>query len=316
MVVKTIAKTSLFSLLGVIMYGWLFYTFLSLWLHPQASDAEMIYSLTILILFEFILVHSGVFMSTLGRSWKGWLGFIFLYGLFALSFNALVSGNQIIILYGAVVLNRMLPGLLSSEKADKERGLMLSAVYAIIYFALLFSVILGASYIPRCGLTEAFLTSVDYLSINQAGGDFAGAPHVFMCFGTLYYLILMFVEVNTEIHRVKAALAPSASSGQAIIKQPKSEENEQEKSTVFHQFVKDDGKQPPGCGCSLWLVCVLAAVLLAIGVYQHAEISKDGINIFLWLGIIILLAWAGLMLISKLAGKLMDKVRDGQNLSP
>jgi len=204
--IKTISKISIFSLFGFIMNGWLSYLFLSLWLHPQASDIELIYNLTILVIFEFILVHSGVFMSILGRSWKGWLGFIFLYGLFALAYNTFVNGNQIIILYGAVVLNRMLQGILSIGKTDKEQRLGMSAVYAMIYFLLLVAVIIGSSYIPRCGLTEAFLESNDYVGVNQAGGDFAGAPHVFMCFGVLYYLILMLLEVSIEIHRVKMSL--------------------------------------------------------------------------------------------------------------
>gem|GEM_PF-634423 len=283
MILKTISKISIFSLIGVIMNGWLAYIFLTLWLHPQASDVEMIYSLTILILFEFVLVHSGVFMSILGRSWKGWLGFIFMYGLFALAFNTFVNGNQIIILYGAVVLNRMLPGLLNSGKPDKEQGLMMSAVYALIYLGLFFPLIFGSSYIPRLGLTEAFLTSVDYLSVNQAGGDFAGAPHVFMCFGVLYYLILMLLEVNNEIHRVN----------------PKFKKN-------------DDGKQQPGCGCSPWLMFVLAAALIAIGVYQHIagkEISREGSNIFIRVGIILMLVWTVLLVIGKLINKKLQNLK-------
>ena len=233
-----------------------------------------------------------------------------MYGLFALAFNAFVNGNQIIILYGAVVLNRMLPGLLNSGKQDKDHGLRLSAAYALIYFGLLFPVIFGSSYIPRLGLTEAFLTSVDYLSINQAGGDFAEAPHVFMCFGVLYYLILMLLEVNNEIHRVKTALAPSTGSGQAKNKLPKIEK-EPSKRSIFHQFEKnDDGKQQPGCGCSPWLMFVLVAALIAIGVYQHVagtEISREGSNIFIKVGIILILVWTGLWVAGKFINKKLQR---------
>ena len=370
MILKTISKISIFSLIGIIMNGWLAYIFLKLWLHPQASDVKLIYSLTILILFEFVLVHSGVFMSILGRSWKGWAGFIVFYGLFALAFNALVNGNQIIILYGAVVLNRMLPGILNREKTDKERGLMMSAVYALIYFGLLFPVFIGSSYIPHFGLNETFVKSADYLSIIQAGGDFAEMPHVFMCFGVLYYLILMLLEVNNEIHRIN----------------PKFENDEG----------KNDGKQKPGCGCSPWLMFVLAATMIAIGIYQHVddarvensdktvttgvvsrassstksdkktnakittyqvsvtftaeekeytitqeyfsypnigdtlsvvyppirpekavvagtEINREGGNIFIRIGIILIIVWTGLLVIGKMARKLTDKLRDEKN---
>ena len=276
---KVISKISVFSLFGIIMNGWLSYIFLSLWLHPQASDIELIYSLTILVLFEFILVHSGVFMSILGRSWKGWVGFILVYGLFALGMNTFVNGNQIIILYGVVVLNRMLTGILNSGKADKELGLSMSAVYVVTYFGLLLAVVFGSSYIPRCGLTEAFVQSTDYVSFNMAGGDFADMPHVFMCFGVMYYLILMFVEINAEIHSVKVSLQASTAKGYVINKQLDIE-NEQPERTIFHQFEKDGVKPAPGCGCSPWLVFVLAASLTAIGVYQridNAKINNNGI---------------------------------------
>ena len=254
------------------MNGWLSYIFLSLWLHPQASDIELIYSLTILVLFEFILVHSGVFMSILGRSWKGWLGFILIYGLFALGMNTFVNGNQIIILYGVVVLNRMLTGLLKSGKAEKEQGLSMSAAYACVYFVLLLAVVFGSSYIPRCGLTEAFLQATDYVNINKAGGDFKDMPHIFICFGVMYYLILILIDINAEIQHIKMSLMPSTNSVQV--------NNEQHEPTILHQFgEEDEKKKPTGCGCSPVFVFIFAAALIAIGVYQridNAKIYKNG----------------------------------------
>ena len=205
---KTISNISIFSLFGVVMNGWLAYIFLTLWLHPQASNVEMIYSLTILILFEFVLVHSGAFMSAIPliarrRSWMVWIAFILFYGLFALVFNALVSDNRIIILYGAVVLNRMLPGIFSKDETNRAKRVALSGLFAMIYLVLFFSLIFGSSYIPRYGLTEAFLTSVDFAGVEKMGGDFAEVPHVFMCFGVLYYLILTLVDVLLIIRKVR-----------------------------------------------------------------------------------------------------------------
>jgi hypothetical protein len=277
--IKIISKISVFSFIGTGLNIFLIYTFLMLWLNPQESDIELIYSLTILVLFEFVLVHSGAFMSILGRSWKGWLGFGVFYGLFALAFNAMVNGNQIIIFYAAVVLNRMLPGILNSEKTNMGRGAMMAMINATIYLVLIFAVILGSSYIPRCGLTETFLNSVDYASINKAGGDFAGDPHIFMCFGVFYYLILMLVDINAEIHRIKAALAVSINSRQSIKKESETEKDES-KSAIFRQLDKNDNELPPGCGCSPWLVFVLAAVFIAIGVYQYVDnvkVEKSGV---------------------------------------
>jgi hypothetical protein len=160
---------------------------------------------------------------------------------------------------------------------------------------LLFTVIIGSSYIPQFGLNEAFLTSANYVGLNIEGGDFFETPHIFMCFGVLYYLILMFVTINAEIQKNKLSLLPSTDSEQVPEEQPKIE-NGQSKPTIIHQFENENNKTPPGCGCSPWVVFILAAVLIAIGAW------KD-INLFIWLGIVILFAGAGLALISKLMKK-------------
>jgi len=312
MLIKTISKISVFSLLGAIMNGWLASLFLSLWLHPQSNDVEMINNLTILVVFEFVLVHSGVFMSILGRSWKGWAGFIVFYGIFALAFNAMVNDNQILIIYGVVVLNRMLPVILSSKKTGKAQGLLMSFIYATIYLVLLFSVVFGSSYIPQFGLTEAFLESADFSSINLEGGGFFEVPHIIMCFGVLYYLILMFVGINTEIQSVKAALLPSVDNGQTLNEEPEIE-NKQAQPTIIHQFEKGDNKLPSGCGCTPWLVFVLAIALTAIGLYQslvsETEIGQGGGELFIWIGTIMIPVWAGLLLI----GKIINKKRQNPN---
>jgi len=302
---KALSKISIFSLFGVIMNGCLAYLFLSLWLYPQPSDIDLIYSLTILILFEFVLVHSGVFMSALGRSWIGWLLFIFIYGIFAFAFNTFISGNQIIILYGAVVLNRMLQGILNRKGADKEQGLMMAAIYAITWFGLLIMVVVGSSYVPRYGLTEEFVQSTNYTTINQAGGDFQGDPHIFMCFGLLYYLMLMFIEINAEIQRVKKSLLPANENIQTNNEQEEIKD-EQSKATIFFQFENVDGQQNQGCGCSPWLVYVLAASLIVIGIYQ--QIDYNGI-LFILLGIIIIIVWKGLIFAGKKIEQKIDLTR-------
>ena len=224
-VIAIVSNISIFSLIGVGLNIVLIYTFLRLWICPQVSDLEMIINLTVLMIFEFVMVHSGVFMSILGRSWKGWLFFIVFYGLFALAFNAIVSGNQIIVLYGAVVLNRMLPNILRKpekneivisglfDKNVKKTGdlepskeLMMSALYAMIYFFLLLIIVFCSSYVPQFGLTKEFLEAANYSKLNTIGGDFSDKPYVFMCFGVLYYLMLTLIDVAMIKHNVKKGL--------------------------------------------------------------------------------------------------------------
>jgi hypothetical protein len=202
-----ISKISIFSLIGVGLNIFLIYTFLKLWIHPQVSDIEIIFNLSFLMIFEFIMVHSGAFMSLLGRSWKGWLFFIVFYGLFALAFNAMVSSNEIIILYGAVVLNRMLPNILQKpNETDRAKGTIMSGLYAMIYLLLFFTIVLGVFRIPQFGLTKEFLQAANYSEVNKFDEGFARNPHVMMCFGVLYYLLLTLLDMMVITRTVKKAL--------------------------------------------------------------------------------------------------------------
>jgi len=210
-IINIISKISIFSLIGIGLNIFLIYTFLKLWIHPQVSDIEMIFNFTVLMFFEFVMVHSGVFMSILGRSWKGWLFFIILYGLCALAFNSIVSGNQILILYGVVVFNRMLPNIQRKpEDTEKKEGIkgikeeiIISIIYAVIYFFLFVTIIYCASHVPPFGLTKEFLESANFGKINTISGDFSDKPYIMMCFGVLYYLFLTLLDVILIIRKVK-----------------------------------------------------------------------------------------------------------------
>jgi hypothetical protein len=162
----------------------------------------MIYNLSILILFEFILAHSGVFMSYFGRS-KWMLLLILFYGAFALVFNTLVNDNQILVLYGAVVLNRMVPGIQNRDEKEKARGVIISVFYAMTYFLLLFFFFFFSDKIPQLGLTDDFLSISKYNDITQASGLFLEEPHFAICFGALYYMMLTLWDLILIIRRVK-----------------------------------------------------------------------------------------------------------------
>lgn len=202
--IKAISKMPISSLIGIVLNFCFIYTFLRVWIHPQIDDAEMIFSLIVLVFFEFILVHSGVFMTAFGKSWKAWLFLIVFYGLFALAFNAIVKDNQILILYSAVVLNRMLPKLLNKEKNDSRKELGASVGYAMIYIVLIIIVALGSDIIPQFGLTPEFLETANYDDIkSRINGDIIDMPHAIICFGIVYYLALTFIDIVLIIRKIK-----------------------------------------------------------------------------------------------------------------
>ena len=194
---KLFTRISVFSLIDLVLTCGLAYTYLSLWRCPQASDVEKIYNLSVLMAFEFIMVHSGVFMSVLGRSWKGWLCAIILYGLFAFVFNLFITNNYILLLYGGVVLNRVLSGVMTKDETENSKKAVSSALYALVYFFLMMFVAVYSFMIPEWGLTDDFLQSSGYRDIVIIGGILTDTPHTSMCFGMLYYMALSLMAVFT-----------------------------------------------------------------------------------------------------------------------
>ena len=187
------------------------YMFLSFWLFPQIENIELIYNFIILLMFECIMIHTRLFMSIVGRSWSDWLYGLVFFGLFAVGFNSIVSGYQILIIYGALVLNRMLSGLLNRGKIDKRQEEIMSIVYFTVYLILIVLVAIVSAFIPEFGLTEDFLEVANYESVKRLDAKFEliDMPHVTMCFGVLYYIALTFIDIFSILHKVKSPTTTS-----------------------------------------------------------------------------------------------------------
>ena len=193
--IKIITKISVFSFIGLIFNIILIYKFLSLWISPQVGDVEMIFNLIVLLIFEFFMIHTRLFMSIVGRSLMDWLYGTVFFGAFVLMFNSLVKGNLILIIYAAMIVNRMLPRILNSEKADRKQELNIAMSNFMIYFGLVFIVAICSYFIPLFGLTEDFLEAANYKAEVDWKFELIDMPHLSMCFGILYYLTLTVVEI-------------------------------------------------------------------------------------------------------------------------
>lgn len=200
--VKSVQESShSFSLIRVISklinYGFsLFYVgfILSVWFFPEYYTVEIIYNLTLILIFEFILVHSGVFMAVF-RDWRILMLFAFLYGLFALAINMAVLGDSplILYLYSATVANRMLFGISSRTEQERGENMGYSALMALNFMFCIFFVIILSFLVPYGGLTPEYLRSIDYYSSISSGGEFPEKPHVAFAFGVLYFGMPLFI---------------------------------------------------------------------------------------------------------------------------
>lgn len=191
------------ALSKLINYGFsIFYVgfILSVWFFPEYYSVEIIYNLTLILIFEFILVHSGVFMAVF-RDWRVLMLFAIFYGFFALAINMAVLGDSplILYLYSATVANRMIFGLTSRTEQERSENMGYSALMALNFMFCIFSVIILSSLVPYGGLTPEYLRSIDYYSSISSGGEFPDKPHVAFAFGVLYFAMPIFMACLMKV---------------------------------------------------------------------------------------------------------------------
>lgn len=167
---------------------------------PGPHDGEVILTFGVLMGFEFILIHSGVFMAVMPRL-LGFLIFVPLYGVFAFAMNSLVSGNAILWLYLGVVLTRMRFAFSNPSPEAKNSNVLFSCAAAITYFVLIFIFVIFSASLPRFGITDAYLDSIGYSNLHDSGGIFIDLPHVPLAMGVVYFSILAFYDWSIYVRK-------------------------------------------------------------------------------------------------------------------
>ena len=176
-----------FILVDIVFNVWLAYLFFQTWATPSECNVDKIYALSTLIIFEFIMVHSGLLMAGFPPKISIFIFFPF-YGLFAWGFNHLVLDNSIIYLYCGVVLNRMRFAFFNVDKETKRQNIHWSIYACSIYIFLFLGINLLSGMVPELGLSPEFLAKAAY---NPSGeGAMIDQPKISMCIGFLYYIML------------------------------------------------------------------------------------------------------------------------------
>lgn len=167
-------------MLNLFMAGW----FLRLWIAPQLEDADDIYSLSVLLAFEVLMLHSGTFMAFFPPKWSIFI-FIPAYGLFAWAYSYTLEDNFILWIYLFVVLNRMRFAFFNKDIGLRLRTMKSSFISTFIYVIVLGLTLLVSDYLPEFGLTEAFLEEA-----NPKDSFFLDGPVFVMAFGAFFYICL------------------------------------------------------------------------------------------------------------------------------
>lgn len=179
-------RNSPFSFIEYAFQAYYATVFLMVWTHPEEHNVSLINDLAVLMAFEFIMVHSGVFMAVMPKKLSLFV-FFPMYGLFAYGFNHSVVNTNIFYIYLLTVLNRM--RFAFSDVSPEVRALQIgkSVAKAMFYFFLIFAVSFGNEIIPKFGLTDEFLEKSHYFDTVKSSGLFIEKPYVPISMGFIYY---------------------------------------------------------------------------------------------------------------------------------
>lgn len=190
--------------------------FLMVWIHPEQYNVTLINDLAVLMVFEFIMVHSGVFMAVMPKKISLFV-FFPLYGLFAYSFNHSVINANIFYIYLLTVLNRM--RFAFSDVSLEVRAIQIgkSVAKAIFYFFLMFAVALGNDIIPKLGLTDHYLEKSNYFGTVKSSGLFIEKPYVPICMGFIYYALPVLYFIYRMIKNIGNKNTDNTLQGEKLI---------------------------------------------------------------------------------------------------
>jgi hypothetical protein len=192
---KTLSLWRVSEWLSIFFYGILVIEMLRLWFSPGPDDVARILTLSVLITFEFVLVHSGLFMAMLPKRFSLVLLIPF-YSLFAIVLNFAVPGNAVLLLYLIVIFVRVRFAFSNPTREEKIKTLIVSASATCLYLILVTIFAGGASFIPDFGLSQEYLISNDYFNQTDASGLFIEKPHIAIALGSFYFTLLALLEIK------------------------------------------------------------------------------------------------------------------------
>ncbi|WP_123868286.1 hypothetical protein [Flavobacterium hercynium] len=181
-------KKLLDNFTSVLPNAYLFYEYLSLWLVVN-PDPIAVKTLCVLISFEFIMVHSAIFMAAFQRKFSI-IFFILVYGLFAYEFDKMLPLNdkRIMIAYLLVVLFRMRFAFFNVSKKQQDKLLGFSGLAAVIYILSIGFCAIFSDSLPRLNYTKAFASENVY---DGSSYGLSEESAILMSTGTIYYFLLV-----------------------------------------------------------------------------------------------------------------------------
>jgi hypothetical protein len=174
-------------------------TFLATWIDPHRLGEKMISYLLLVMLLEFIIVHSSAFMGLVivseadrRKKTTAILGLAGLYTVFAGGFALAFKTWWPLGAFWLLTLNRLLTILLGQAPAGRERQLVTASWAARVLFYLMFVFATSFLPIPRLGITETVVRAERL----PGSGLWIDEPQRVLAFGFLYFTVVALSELS------------------------------------------------------------------------------------------------------------------------
>ncbi|RZV39633.1 MAG: hypothetical protein EX271_10595 [Acidimicrobiales bacterium] len=165
--------------------------------NPTPSDFPRIETLALMMGFEFILVHSDIFMLVMPCK-VTLLILIPVYGVVALLLNRGAENNLILYLYCGGLVSRLQFIFSKIETAERSRAIKLAIVAGLIYMLTLFAIIGGKTNLLSKGLNAEFLGANGYFDQLELYGIFTESPHLPIIMGIIHFSLMIVFEIFTR----------------------------------------------------------------------------------------------------------------------
>ena len=175
--------------------------FLITWIAPESTAAGVPRDLILLVLMEFIIIHSSAFMGlaaypdagSRSQRVKSVLGLGVFYSLFVIAFSVMFHSVWPLVSFWGLMLNRLLGVLLGQAQKGREADLLRiswAANMACYLFAVLITTLVT---IPRLGFNSSALRERMHL---PGTGLWIDEPWRVMAVGVLYYGLVGLSELS------------------------------------------------------------------------------------------------------------------------
>lgn len=198
---------TIFNYTNILVLLYMSYRCLHLWVSPSIDEVYEVEEMVTLLVIEFLLVHSAIFTFLP----KSPILFFLISGLYVLFAYMLIKNNSslsVFVSYCFVIFNRIHYVFfdISEIKLNRiARMIRARAIFYITFFIIWILLFVNLEEVefglPKFGLTSDFFENSNsqyYKNMALEASVAVKYPHIFMSFGVLYFLGLVYIELKID----------------------------------------------------------------------------------------------------------------------